>query len=305
MWSQWSDVTGETDPLARFYQVARWSPRPRCFPWRDGRHSSIGRPGLGTLGRREARRRCGELDPRRFGPPAPVDSPAFFADPDGELACLWTPQGGFVDDPQLAAVNLANAARRLGAAFRFRQKVVGIPGDGRVSEVVLASGERVAAEIVVNCAGPWSSQIVEIAGVVDEMGVRTRPLRQEVHGVDAPDGFTVDAGGVCVTDADLGTYFRPTPAALCSSEGWNPRATSWNGSMTQTPTQQRRPCTVTSPTSTVLPAVCPGCAFHLRHAVSHRPTTSLTIGRRSTTRPRDRVSIWQLALAAINLRMLR
>ena len=46
-------------------------------------------------------------------------------------------------------MNLANAARRLGAVFRFRQKVVAIPGDGRVSEVALASGERVAAEIVI------------------------------------------------------------------------------------------------------------------------------------------------------------
>src|SRR6185369_443687 len=105
--------------------------------------------------------------------------------------------------------------------------------------------------IVVNCAGPWSSQIVEMAGVADEMGVRTRPLRQEVHVVDAPDGFTVETGGMCVTDADLGTNSDHISAALCSSEGWNPRATSWNGSMTQTSIRQRRRYTATSPTSTV------------------------------------------------------
>jgi sarcosine oxidase subunit beta len=210
MWSQWSDVTGETEPLARFYQVGAVVYETPLLSL-ERLQSLFDTAGVAWefWDAETARQRCAELDPRRFGPPAPVESPAFFADPDGELACLWTPQGGFVDDPQLAAVNLANAARRLGAVFRFRQKVVAIPGDGRVSEVILASGERVAAEIVVNCAGPWSSQIVEMAGVADEMGVRTRPLRQEVHVVDAPDGFTVETGGMCVTDADLGTYFRP------------------------------------------------------------------------------------------------
>jgi len=61
-----------------------------------------------------------------------------------------------------------------------------------------------------------------MAGVADEMHVRTRPLRQEVHVLDAPDGFTVDTDGMCVTDADLGTYFRPHPGGTLLVGGLEP-----------------------------------------------------------------------------------
>jgi glycine/D-amino acid oxidase-like deaminating enzyme len=62
--------------------------------------------------------------------------------------------------------------------------------------------------VVVNAAGPWSHQVNELAGVLDEFSVPTRALRQEVHVVDVPDSFGDGCGAVCA-DTDLGTYFRP------------------------------------------------------------------------------------------------
>jgi glycine/D-amino acid oxidase-like deaminating enzyme len=65
------------------------------------------------------------------------------------------------------------------------------------------------AEVVVNAAGPWSARVNALAGVEDDFGVHTRPLRQEVHQVAAPPAYAGDTA-VAVADLDLGTYFRPT-----------------------------------------------------------------------------------------------
>ncbi|MEL6891641.1 MAG: FAD-dependent oxidoreductase, partial [Actinomycetota bacterium] len=74
----------------------------------------------------ELRRRMPAFDVRRFGPPARADQPDFWNDPDGEhLGALYSPDAGYVDDPQLAAHNLMRAAGAVGATFRFRSKVVG------------------------------------------------------------------------------------------------------------------------------------------------------------------------------------
>src|SRR4051812_47169004 len=65
----------------------------------------------------EIARRVPELDTGRYGPPKPVDDPAFFDDAHGRLAGSFTPDAGYVDDPRLAAANLAAAARHHGATF--------------------------------------------------------------------------------------------------------------------------------------------------------------------------------------------
>ncbi|MGV9558599.1 NAD(P)/FAD-dependent oxidoreductase [Streptomyces sp. NPDC003401] len=160
------------------------------------------------------RSRLPQLDPGRHHPPKPIRDEAFWADAEGELAGCWTPDAGFVDDPQLAARNLMTAAVREGAVFHFRSQVVAFHRTGdRVSGVELADGRRIAAPVVVNAAGPHSGVVNELAGVGHDFGVRTRPLRQEVHEVRAPEGYHVpDAAGPLVADMDLGTYFRGTPS---------------------------------------------------------------------------------------------
>jgi glycine/D-amino acid oxidase-like deaminating enzyme len=73
----------------------------------------------------------------------------------------------------------------------------------------LNSGESIASPIVVNAAGPASDKFNQLAGVTDDMSVRSRPLRTETHDVAAPDGFEPGSGGTFVTDLDLGVAFRP------------------------------------------------------------------------------------------------
>jgi glycine/D-amino acid oxidase-like deaminating enzyme len=153
------------------------------------------------------------IDTGRFWPPKRLDDDAFWAEPDGQLGAFWNPDGGFVDDAQLAAANLAAAAQRRGVTFRFRSTVVGIrQAGGRVTGVDLADGASLSGPVVVNVAGPWSSGLNRLAGVGDDFTISVRPLRQEVHQVPAPPGYNNgDQLGPVIADLDLGTYMRGTP----------------------------------------------------------------------------------------------
>jgi glycine/D-amino acid oxidase-like deaminating enzyme len=51
-----------------------------------------------------------------------------------------------------------------------------------------------------------------MAGVGSDFTVRTRPLRQEVHHLQAPPGYNPHGGlGPSIADLDLGTYIRASP----------------------------------------------------------------------------------------------
>jgi glycine/D-amino acid oxidase-like deaminating enzyme len=159
----------------------------------------------------ELARRVPGLDPGRFWPPKRIEDPAFWADPDSRLGALWTPDAGFVDDPGLAAVNLAGSARRRGAQLLFGRQVTAVIGDGPVTGVLLDDGTSVSAPLVVNAAGPWSGALNRLAGVGDAWSVTVRPMRQEVHQVPAPAGYNRGGMGPVVADLDLGVYLRGTP----------------------------------------------------------------------------------------------
>jgi sarcosine oxidase, subunit beta len=155
------------------------------------------------------RQRVPGLDPRRYGPPKPVTDEAFWADPDGELGAYFTPDGGFIDDPQLAVRNLMTAAIQRGTQVQLRDEAVAIlRKNAQVQGIKLRSGSVIQAPIVVNAAGPYSTQVNALAGVTREFRIRTNPLRQEVHSVPAPAGYARGELGPAVADGDLGTYFR-------------------------------------------------------------------------------------------------
>jgi sarcosine oxidase, subunit beta len=155
------------------------------------------------------RQRVPGMDPGRFGPPKPVTDADFGADADGELGAYFTPDGGFIDDPQLATRNLMAAAQRRGTDVRLRARVVEVlQQNGRVQGVRLGSGDVIHSPVVINAAGPYSGQINEMAGVTGEFRIRTRALRQEVHAVPAPADYARGEVGPAVSDGDLGTYFR-------------------------------------------------------------------------------------------------
>ncbi|MEL5953553.1 FAD-dependent oxidoreductase [Streptomyces sp. CLV115] len=152
------------------------------------------------------------LDPGRYYPPRAITDEAFWDDANGRLTAYWTPDSGFVDDPQLAAHNLMVAAERHGARFRFRSAVTAVSRTDHVTGVTLADGTSLSAPVVVNVAGPHSGAINSLAGVGESFRVSTRPLRQEVHELRAPEGYSDNGAGPLVADVDLGTYFRGTPS---------------------------------------------------------------------------------------------
>jgi len=123
---------------------------------------------------------------------------------------VYWPNGGYVTDPALSSQNLADAARQHGAEFRLGATITQIIKDkDRVKGVQLDSGEEIHAPIVINVAGPGSSLINRMAGVTDDMTITTRPLRQEVVHVPAPEGYDYENHGPVVSDSDIGCYSRP------------------------------------------------------------------------------------------------
>lgn len=146
-----------------------------------------------------------------FAPAKRMDDPEF-GQPNGRKmggAVFW-PQAGYVTDPALSAQNLTDAARQHGAQVRTGAEVVEIlQSGGRVSGVKLADGEEIHAPIVINVAGPGSAIVNGMAGVLDDMTIETRPLRQEVVHVPSPEGFNFEEQGTIVSDGDISLYVRP------------------------------------------------------------------------------------------------
>lgn len=152
------------------------------------------------------------VDVGQYWPPKRVDDQAFYEEAAHEIGGLFTPDAGFVDDPQLAAQNLADAARRHGATFVLNRSVVEVGRrGGRVCGVTLADGSHIESSVVVNAAGPWSAKLNDIAGVGADFAVSLRPMRQEVHQVALPADYgSAGQPGVSIADMDVGTYMRPT-----------------------------------------------------------------------------------------------
>jgi sarcosine oxidase subunit beta len=158
-------------------------------------------------------------DLHTFSPPRPIDDETFWADPTTPLTGgIYNPQGGYVNDPQLATYNLMQAAQNHGGEFLFNAEVVevrkGNAGpeqgrNGRVSGITLSDGSQIDAPVVVNAAGPHSFLINRLAGVEEGMKIKTRALRREVHHVASPKKFNFNEQGFVFSDADCGIYFRP------------------------------------------------------------------------------------------------
>ncbi|GAA1246093.1 FAD-binding oxidoreductase [Prauserella halophila] len=150
------------------------------------------------------------IDAGRHWPPKRIDDERFWDEPRGELGAVYTPDAGYVGDPQLAAQNLATAAAHHGAQFRLRTAVVGLDTEsGRVTGVRLDDGSTVPCRTVVNAAGPWSGALNGLAGVGSDFTIGVRPLRQEVAYATAPAGFApAGSPGISIADMDLGTYMR-------------------------------------------------------------------------------------------------
>ena len=226
IWRNWSDHLGAEDPdgMARFIKTGNLI---FCTTGYDGEivmalWDQVGIP-YERFDAAGVQSRFPGLDVGRYYPPKPVDDPAFADDADGALGAFYDAESGFVDDPMLAAHNLAHAARQHGAEFRFRSAVVEIGRRGdHVSGVTLDAGDTISAPVVVNVGGPHSARLNKLAGVTGDMRIGHRPLRQEVYAAPAPPGLGLEDGGPLVADLDIGQYFRPQPGGMLLVGGTEP-----------------------------------------------------------------------------------
>ena len=201
LWNGWSAHLGTTDPdgMARFIRTGMLMFRTPGFNLArvEQLWSEVG-IAFEQLSSGDLHQRYPGLDLGMYFPPKRVDDPHFADDAHGELTATFEPTSGYIDDPMLAARNIAFAARAAGADFRFHSKVVEVlrshGADAAVHGVVLDDGSRLFAPVVVNVAGPHSGQINHLAGVDDGMRIHTRPLRQEVFTVPAPVGMRLEDG---------------------------------------------------------------------------------------------------------------
>ena len=146
-----------------------------------------------------------------FAPVRKLDDPDF-GSPNGEEldGAVFFPHGGYVTDPALSAHNLLRAAEAAGATFRLNTKVTAIcKAQGRVSGVKIDGGQEIVAPVVVNVAGPHSFKINAMAGVEDDMAIKTRALRHEVAHVPSPIGLDFETHGGHLSDSDTSVYCRP------------------------------------------------------------------------------------------------
>ena len=146
-----------------------------------------------------------------YWPPKRMDEPGFGEPGSGEVAeAVFFPTAGYVTDPQLSTHNLQIAAEAAGGKFIFNRAVTEIlTANGRASGVKLDDGSEIHAPVVINVAGPHSYKVNEMAGVLSDMTITTKALKQEVVHVPSPEGFDFFENGMVASDSDISCYCRP------------------------------------------------------------------------------------------------
>lgn len=214
-WRDWAEYLGLPDgtPLAQFRQVGCMTMKTEAngFLEKHMKYSAELDCPFEELTADDVKAKLPIYALDSFAPARRMDDPEF-GQPNGVQmggAVFW-PNGGYVTDPALSAQNLMDAARLHGAEVRTNAQVTEIlQAGGKVSGIKLSTGEELHAPVVINVAGPGSSIINDMAGVLDDMTIATRPLRQEVVHVPSPEGFNFEEDGTIVSDSDIACYVRP------------------------------------------------------------------------------------------------
>jgi len=127
-------------------------------------------------------------------------------EPNGYIGGTFGPKDGHIDAYSMLMGYKAKA-RSLGAMF-LKDKVMEVRRSGnRVDGVRLASGEKVVAKFVVNCAGAWAAEVAETVGVK----IPVIPVKRQVFALDTavkPDG------PLPLTVLPSGLYFRTETGGL-------------------------------------------------------------------------------------------
>ncbi len=94
--------------------------------------------------------------------------------PEGLIGGTFSPDDGSAS-PLLAVHAFYTRAKRLGAEFRFGERVTAILTEGGRVRGVRTDGGEYAAPVVLNAAGPWGAEVAALAG----MDVPVRPDSHE------------------------------------------------------------------------------------------------------------------------------
>ena len=151
------------------------------------------------------------VDTHKFGP-VKTTSDVDFGKHKNEklLGSVFFPTAGYINDPQLSAHNLQRASEQYGGEFLFNSSVENIlKKNGRVSGIQLNDGTKILSNIVVNVAGPHSMKVNQMAGVEEDMNIKTKALKVEVSHVKPPENFNYEKDAFVVSDSDIGCYSRP------------------------------------------------------------------------------------------------
>ena len=160
------------------------------------------------------------IDVGKYWPPKTLADDTFWEEAKDSLGAIYTPNGGYIDDPLLATENLAQAATTAGVIFRFKSKVTAILQErNKVIGIEVDGTEKIFADVVINAGGPWSNQINQLAGIGQDFTISVRPMRQEVHQITTPMNLIP---GPIIGDLDLGTYMRSTPTGATLIGGTEP-----------------------------------------------------------------------------------
>lgn len=98
-----------------------------------------------------------------------LDAPALLGvipdlNPDGLLGGTFSPDDGNAS-PLLAVRAFYSRARKLGAEFRFGERVTGIVTEGGRIRGVRTDKDEYGAPVVINAAGPWAAEVAALAGL--------------------------------------------------------------------------------------------------------------------------------------------
>ncbi len=126
--------------------------------------------------------------------------------PEGVVGATFGPGDGHFD-AQAVLMGYRAKARFLGAEF-VKDEVTAVEHhDGRATGVRLASGTRLAAGCVVNCAGAWAADLAATAGV----RIPVVPVKRQVFIVDTA---VKPEGPLPLTILPSGLYFRTETGGL-------------------------------------------------------------------------------------------
>jgi sarcosine oxidase subunit beta len=125
---------------------------------------------------------------------------------DDLTAATWCPSDGLAG-PHEVTMGYASAARRHGTTIVEGCAVEGIDVENDRVMAVHAGGRRVAAGLVINCAGPYAALVGRLAGV----DVPVRPYRRHIF---VTESFSLTRPAPMTVDFHTSFYFHPEGEGL-------------------------------------------------------------------------------------------